>query len=61
MGGVHGTGASVVMTISLMAGCFCFVALAGLIDRFGLGNGYSILLLTEVVVQAQELTRNMRA
>lgn len=45
VGPLAGPGDTAVIAVTLAAGVFALVALAWVVDRFGLGNGYSVLLL----------------
>lgn len=45
---------------TLTGGAFCLVVLAWLVTRFGLGNGFSIVLFTAVVGEARQLVSWLR-
>ena len=49
--------ARLVITVSLVAGTGVVLVLASVIDRFGLGRGFSILLVTPIVVTAVRLAK----
>jgi hypothetical protein len=44
-----GIGPEILVMMTLAAGCACLALLAGIVSRFGLGNGWAVLLLVDSV------------
>lgn len=55
-----GFGFRAITALSLTAGTLCLIFLAWLVSRFGLGNGFSILLATALVAETISLMRHLR-